>query len=479
MYITMWSDPDIGDASDDYAGSDTTLNMVYAYNASEFDAVYYPYSPPAVGFTLLKGPSVTGTFNLPMTAAYYTAAFSSLPGLFSADFWYHLMEGTTGLTGDPFVNPITGLTTTYALSGDPITGEGWIDGILNDPGDRRIGLASGPFNMAIGDTQEVVIAEIAAIGLDNLNAFKILRFYNVLAQDAFDNGLDINPISPPIPPTPVVTVNDANWVIKLNWGTDTTSVNTIENFDQGGYAFQGYNVYQLASPLPIKENAVRVATFDKIDGITGIPGIVMDPETGLPINGIQQNGSDSGIERMFSTHHDYIKNEDMKVGKKYYFAVTAYTYNSDPQANPNNSESLINIIEAVFYDSHPGAYYGDSIFVTHSAGMADGNIYVTIDDPTQLTGHDYEVFFETQQQIRDENGDWVPASIIKRNFNPDDPDTLTGTTIDVAAVYSTTAGSIELRFHLDVVHHYYGWVDGVILTFPASVTIIDSPPFEA
>jgi len=334
--------------------------MVYAYNAFEFDAGYDPYPPPAIGFTLLKGPSVTGNPSLPMTASYY---FVRNGGLFTdpplaviqgSDQFYNFMQGRAGLTGNPFIDPTTGLQTKFPLNGDPLTGEGWIDGILDDPGDRRIGLASGPFNMAIGDTQEIVIAEIAAIGLDRLNAFKILKFYNVLAKDAFDNGLDINPISPPIPPTPVVTVNDANWVIKLNWGTDTTSVNLIENFDQGGYAFQGYNVYQLPSPLPIKENAVRVTTFDIVDGITTIPGIVMDPETGLPIIGIQQFGGDYGIERMLSTHHDHIKNENMRVGKKYYFAVTAYTYNSDPQANPNNSESLIDIIEAVFYDSLPG-----------------------------------------------------------------------------------------------------------------------------
>ena len=40
MYISMWSDPDIGDSADDFVGCDTTLNMVYAYNAYEFDHVY-------------------------------------------------------------------------------------------------------------------------------------------------------------------------------------------------------------------------------------------------------------------------------------------------------------------------------------------------------------------------------------------------------------------------------------------------------
>ena len=133
------------------------------------------------------------------------------------------------------------------------------------------------------------------------------------------------------------------------------------------------------------------------------------------------------------------------------------------------------LLSPLCYSQEPG----DSISVTHSAGNADGNVYVTVDDPAQLTGHDYEVSFHTQLQIRNKNGDWVPASIIRKNYNPGDPDTLTGTTIDAAAVYGPNSGTTELRFHLDVVHHYYGWVDGVILTFPSNVTIISSPPFEA
>jgi hypothetical protein len=136
---------------------------------------------------------------------------------------------------------------------------------------------------------------------------------------------------------------------------------------------------------------------------------------------------------------------------------------------------LLILFSSLSYSQEPG----DSISVTHSAGNADGNVYVTVDDPSQLTGHDYKVSFHTQQQIRDPNGDWIPASINKKNYYLGNPDTLTGTTIDAAAVYGPTAGTTELRFHLDVVHHYYGWVDGVILTFPPNVTIISSPPFEA
>ena len=32
MYVSMWSDPDVGDSGDDYAGCDTVLSVSFAYN---------------------------------------------------------------------------------------------------------------------------------------------------------------------------------------------------------------------------------------------------------------------------------------------------------------------------------------------------------------------------------------------------------------------------------------------------------------
>ena len=457
MYISMWSDPDIGNSGDDFVGCDTTLNMVYAYNVSEFDQVYDPHPPPAVGFDLLRGPTLGGNQNLPMTAAYYFTNGDPNIGdppqgdIDGSTQFYNFFQGKYGLSGQYFINPVTGLFTPFALSGNPITGEGWIDGLECGPGDRRVGLASGPFNMAIGDTQEVVVAEIAAIGINRLNAYRILKFYDALAQDLYNNNFNLYSYTPPKPQIPNTALNGTTWKIKLNWDEDTASVALIENFNQDGYSFQGYNVYQLASPLPIKENAVRIATFDIIDGVTTIPGIIMDPETGLPINGIQQYGSDSGVERNLMTNYDYVEDTYMRVGKKYYFGVTAYAYNSDPQANPNNSESLMQVIEAVFYDSIGGASYGDSIAVNHSQGSGDANVYVVVDDPTQLTGDDYEVFFNQQQYYRNEFGEWIPGF----PGLSDGPDTLTGSSIDMTAVYGPVAGSLEINCLLDLVSPDY------------------------
>ncbi len=60
MYITQWSDPDIGSASNDYVGCDTAIGLGYGYNADESDSDYdvYDLKPPAAGYVLLQGPMV-------------------------------------------------------------------------------------------------------------------------------------------------------------------------------------------------------------------------------------------------------------------------------------------------------------------------------------------------------------------------------------------------------------------------------------
>jgi hypothetical protein len=111
-----------------------------------------------------------------------------------ADRFYNFMQGKIGITGEYFVNPVTGLPTPFALSGDPVGGTGWVDGIQQAPGDRRLGLSTGPIQLAPGDTQVVVIAEIAAgaqNGIDRLSAVSLFKYYSQLAQEFYDSTFPI------------------------------------------------------------------------------------------------------------------------------------------------------------------------------------------------------------------------------------------------------------------------------------------------
>ena len=105
-------------------------------------------------------------------------------------------------------------------------------------------MASGPFVMEPGDTQEVVVAQIVAgavEGVDRLSAVSLMKFYDQVAQVAYDNFFDL----PSPPPPPAVTVTELDEEIILDWSKNTERVFATENFDAKGFTFQGYNVYQL------------------------------------------------------------------------------------------------------------------------------------------------------------------------------------------------------------------------------------------
>jgi hypothetical protein len=518
MYVSMWSDVDLGNSSDDFAGSDTTLSLMYCYNGIANDPTYNPLPPPAVGFDFFQGPLVDGVagedlnkngvddaddfgifkgsnvgpgkINLPMTAAYYFTrgdATVTDPVLGSPDEgavrFYRFMQGRIGLTGAPFINPATGLPTPFVLSGDPITGEGWVDGMLQSPGDRRIGEASGPFTMAPGDTQEVVVAEICAgavPGVDRLSAVSLLKFYDQIAQVAYDNFFDL----PVPPPAPAVTIAELDEEIILDWSKDNSKVLATESSDSKGYKFQGYNVYQLPNASASISEGARIATYDIIDGVGKISDLVFDPTTGSVVVLPVQFGNDTGLRRFISIKQDALTQQPLINGIRYYFAVTAYNYNDDPQAVPNNLENPIQIFTIVPHSNNPGVSYGgdngSEVQITHN-GTADGGPIVTIVDPTATTGHEYELSFKSQSQVRNANGDWIPAgTTLRKVMDPNDPDTLTGSSIDITSIFPPTPGMpIEIHFYYNYVSPDFNWADGIELDFPAGMTIVDFPSFEA
>ncbi|NWF89996.1 MAG: T9SS type A sorting domain-containing protein [Ignavibacteriaceae bacterium] len=432
MYVSMWSDVDLGNATDDFAGCDTSLSLGYVYNANASDDTYKPLPPPAVGFDFFQGPLLTGVagqdrnkngvddasdygifdgkvvgpgkFNLPMTAFYYFArgdASVTDPTLGApqgSTQFYNFMQGKIGLTGQYFVDPNTNQPTTYVLSGDPQTRTGWIDGQLIPAGDRRIGSASGPFQMAPGDTQEVVVAEICAgaiPGTDRLSAIGLLKFYDQQAQLAYDNFFNL----PVAPPAPEINVVELDREIILDWGENQSKVNATETADSKGYKFQGYNVYQLPSASSDVTQGKRIATYDIVDGIGKIEDFFFDANTGVVAKGVRQFGNDTGIKRFISIKNDELNGGTPLInGIRYYYAVTSYSYNSDPQAVPNNLENPLTVITVVPSSLNPGvtlgAQFQDTLAAVRVGGSSDGFVYPMVVDPTKLTGLTYTVKFE-------------------------------------------------------------------------------------
>ncbi|HTK81543.1 MAG TPA: hypothetical protein VL633_04575 [Bacteroidota bacterium] len=422
MYVSQWSDVDLGNSTDDYSGCDTSLSLGYTYNATADDATYDPLPPPVTGFDFFQGPVVSSPGdsaifggkriydkkNLPMTAFYYFARGDAtvtdpVQGSYSegALRFYNFFQGKIGLTGQPFTDPNTGNPTSFALAGDPVAGTGWVDGQLLPAGDRRQGSASGPFTMAVGDTQEVVVAEICAgaiPGVDHLSCISLLKYFDKSAQIAYDNFFNI----PAAPPPPKVTASEYNKEIVLVWGGDAAAVQATENASSAGYTFQGYNVYQLPSVSATKDRGRRIATFDIKDGIGIIKDQVFDPLTGALVEQVAQVGTDQGISRNLDITNDVLKGGVPLVnGIRYYFAVTAYSYNPDPNAVPNNLETPLTIITVTPHQPDPGVSYqgrgGDTVAVQHtsSGNVSEGSVLPIIIDPAKNTGHTYKIVFDT------------------------------------------------------------------------------------
>jgi hypothetical protein len=492
MFVSFWTDVDLGYAGDDKVGCDTTLSMSFTYNGEPTDAVYAPLPPPADGFTFFQGPVVPGNptdsaisigwpfkfseihgkKNLPMTAAYYFKNGDANVGdppqgapTGSTQF-YNFFNGEYGLSGIEFTDP-NGNKTKFAYSGDPVAGTGWID---PEPFDKRQGMASGPFNMAPGDTQQVVIAEMfagATTGIDYLSAISLVKFYDITAQASYNNFFQI-PLAPP--PPQVVVTNLSNKVI-LDWSQNAKAISATENYNSLGYTFEGYDVYQLPPPNS-SASPKRLATFDIIDGVLRISDDSFDATSGVVSLQPDEYGTDSGIQRYFIDSTDAFNgNLPLNNGTNYYFAVTAYGYN--PKGVPKALENPMSSITVNPHSNNPGVASSNlgplsSSNITHS-GTADATVSVKVVNPSLTTGDKYQVSFHNELYSLGSNGIWTDITAASKKLAK--VKDLTGSYLTNSAAYSETKGQIDLHFLVTVVSPNYDYCDGVVITLPAGVTI--------
>ncbi len=190
-YAALFMDVDLGNASDDYVGTDTTFGMAFVYNADEFDesATGYGSPPPALGAIVVEGP--VGLPNgrdddrdgstdeagerLSLTSSSYfigggpagtqdpsntTEYYRYLRGLWGDGT--PLREDGNGHTGQGRVTP-------FAFPGDPLTRALWSEENTgssgrNTPGDRRLAASVGPFRLDPGEAEDLTFALVFAPG---------------------------------------------------------------------------------------------------------------------------------------------------------------------------------------------------------------------------------------------------------------------------------------------------------------------------
>ena len=439
MYFAQWSDPDLSDFGDDFAGADVDLSLGYVYNSTDDDSHYVPFglAPPAVGYDFLQGPIVpvfqkdengdtlldddgepvldgsseaifnfgrrAGFRNLPMTSFVYFAAGSAIsdPDLgeyIGTQQWYNLLRGFQPQPDIdnpvPYTNPLTGDDTFFTLDGDPTTAQGWNDGVPLPPGDRRIVLNTGPFEMALGDTQEVVVALLGGISTDRLRSVSKLKFTDQFVQDAYNSFFAV----PKPPAQPNVRLVELDQTIVLNWGWDPEAVTKTEGSGSPGFDFEGYNVYQLPSAEATLGQGTRVATFDLVNGVAAVLGIALDDQSGVVLDVPLQVGSDSGLQRYIVLTHDAFRGGPLVNGQQYYFAVTAYNRATSEEAATTTLESTPRNIICVPQVAPSGIKRtnerpGETLPVEHTKGIGDASVFPVVIDPTALRQATYKVTF--------------------------------------------------------------------------------------
>ena len=187
MYLSLWSDPDVGGASDDLVGCDPENDVWFAYNSNNNDQ-RYGSRPPAIGFRLLQGPLVPSVGSIGISEGHPVFDHTNL-GLTSfqryingddpvgADETYCSMKGRVSWNGCVEYT-YNGQPTTFGYAGDPLTGDGDLD---IAPADRRMVATSGPFTFNPGDTQSVLIKMAIGQGNDRLSSIMVMRYF--LAQN--------------------------------------------------------------------------------------------------------------------------------------------------------------------------------------------------------------------------------------------------------------------------------------------------------
>ena len=425
MFVAQWSDPDLGNAGDDLAGCDTTLSVGFVYNGLAIDNEFKKYNlpPPAVGYDFLQGPAVpsvgdTAVFdlklvpdkrNLPMTSF---APFAAGSPISDPDFdydgglsWWKMLKG---FVPDPptatdrlYPFPPGYTPDHFPLSGDPVTQTGFLDGEGTTysfaPGDRRIVLNSGPFELAPGDTQEIVVGTVGGLGSDRLSSVAVMKFNDRFVQNTYDALFQV----PAAPSAPKVTAAELDGKIILEWASDPAAVKKTETTvnNPGAYEFEGYNVYQFPLASSTLADAKRVATYDLPTDPTVILDEQFDPVSGQILALPVQFGTNSGITRYFEFDRDYVRDiNKLYNGQEYYLAVTAYSRATVPGYLPAALESapqVMTVRPKVPFGTTYATKLGDTLSYTHTAGPSDGKLYPIVIDPTASTGHTYRVTFDS------------------------------------------------------------------------------------
>ena len=398
LFMSLWADPDLGDAGDDLIGSDSSRSLGYCYN--DGDDANYGSRPPATGYDFFQGPLVfTGVDDDVATmwgqewVGYQNMAMSSFNvyinpfGPDTPTDSYRFMNGYLK-DGSDLIHPITLLKTNFFGTGDPVTGEGFLD---NNSSDRRFMQSVGPITFSQGDSTEIVTAIICGQGVNRLASITELRAIDDYAQKVFDDNF----VLPDPPAKPLVQVTNLSEEVVLTWD-DGAEVN------HGDFPFEGYALIQGAST-----NGPWTDTLMWSDLRNDLGGVIdyrFSNTAGQDLPYVAKPGTNEGLQRYFSTNKDITGGGRLINYTEYYYRLEAYSVDlAQPNGNKTlTSATVVTVMpQPQLTGTEINAETNDELTVTYTGPgeEAPGSAEVFVVDPRAITGHDYKIVFSADAEL--------------------------------------------------------------------------------
>ena len=189
LYITIFTDTDIGYPKDDYIGCDTVLQTYFGYNGDNYDdtaegAIGYGTNPPCQAISFLnQNMSNFKSFN------NNGGGLEAMTDPEIASDYYRIMKGKICIDTVPhywgWQPPDTAYCTSFMFSGYPSDSTAFSEtGLANPPYDRRGIGTTGPFTLIPG---QYISLDMAYITVDS-GAAKSVGFPNI------DNMFQVVPL---------------------------------------------------------------------------------------------------------------------------------------------------------------------------------------------------------------------------------------------------------------------------------------------
>ena len=218
-YVSFWTDIDVAELAS-IPAVDSAGQFAYCVEA-------YRSNGSAVGYVLLAGPAVPEPGSKALIRGTIRDGYRSLPlcgfhaigddrqrtPLYAQPYKPGEMWNTVrglDINGQAVLNPVTGAPTNFPFDGDPSTGKGWVPDVRYFGGGDGFMMHAGPFTLAPGDTQWVMMALTATRGASTSESVRLLRArmaeLRSMSYDSIQRGSwprigcpwDIGPV-PPLP----------------------------------------------------------------------------------------------------------------------------------------------------------------------------------------------------------------------------------------------------------------------------------------